>query len=96
MNLEQMREYLQDYYEIPIALRQQGTTNIECPYCGKKHDHGQQPGHHVAGCAGSEYGTGITVKERFFVPNYGYTIFEYEEGDGVNELTIPPNMMNPK
>jgi hypothetical protein len=28
----------------------------------------------------------VFVRDRCFVPNYGYTIFEYKESDGVNEL----------
>jgi hypothetical protein len=49
MNLEQMREYLQDLYGFPCVMRELGTTTIKCPYCGKIHDHGPQPGHHIAG-----------------------------------------------
>ena len=33
MSLEQMREYLQDYYGIPIAMRKQGTTVVASPFC---------------------------------------------------------------
>ena len=88
MDLEQMRGYLQENHGILIVLRQQGTTRVKCPYCGKMHDHGPQPGHHVAGCDDNDRnnGVGIVVGERFFVPNYGYTIYEYKEGNGVNEL----------
>jgi hypothetical protein len=31
-------------------------------------------------------GRGVFVRDRYFVPNYGYTIFEYKESDGANEL----------
>ena len=34
MTLEPIRKYLQDYYGIPIALREQGVTTVTCPYCG--------------------------------------------------------------
>jgi hypothetical protein len=47
-----------------------------------------QPGHHVAGCHDDDRfnGIGVVVGNRHFVPNYGYTIYEYREGNGVNEL----------
>jgi hypothetical protein len=43
-----------------------------------------QLGHHVALC--NDRGRGVFVRDRYFVPNYGYTIFEYKESDGANEL----------
>lgn len=55
--------------------------------------HGEITGHTMAACYrnGAE---GITVGERFFIPNYGYTIFEYKKGkDGVNTLIVPDNML---
>ena len=77
MNLEQMRKYLQEHHGIPMALRKQGTATIMCPHCGEKHEHGSEAGHYGAGCT-SECG-GIVLGERFFVPNYGYTIFECKD-----------------
>jgi hypothetical protein len=57
------------------------------------HDHGPQPGHsghYVALCDESDRLLGgIVVDERYFVPNYGYKIYEYRETEGVNELIIP-------
>ena len=38
------------------------------------HDHGPQPGHHVAGCALDEgEGEGIAIGVRYLIPNYGYS-----------------------
>lgn len=90
MDLDQMREYLQEYHGVPVVLREHGTTSIKCPYCLKIHDHAPQPGHHVALCDNNDRfnGVGIVVGERYFVPNYGYTIYEYKKGDGVNELLV--------
>jgi len=48
MNLDQMRVHLQEHCGIPIALREQGTTNVKCPCCLKLHNHEPQPEHHVA------------------------------------------------
>ena len=93
MSLEQMRLYLQELYGISIVLRKQGTTIVKCPCCSKMHDHGPQPEHHVALCEEADRckvnGIGIVIVERYFVPNYGYTIYEYRERDGVNEFIIP-------
>ncbi|CAB9513875.1 hypothetical protein SEMRO_619_G176410.1 [Seminavis robusta] len=89
MSLKDMQAYLQSYFGIPIALRRQGDTMINCPYCGKTHDHEPEPGHHVAQCAEDDRGGGIVVGERSFVPNYGYTIVEYVAKDGANQI-IPP------
>ena len=91
MNLEHMREYLQEHYGIPIVLREQGTTNIKCPYCQKLHEHTLEPGHHVAGCSDDDnyLGIGLIIGERYFVPNCGYTIIEYRNEDGVNILETP-------
>ena len=49
MSLEQMREYLQQHYGIPVALREQGTNTVQCPYCHGKH-HATETGHQGAGC----------------------------------------------
>lgn len=76
--------YLQDHYGIPVVLREQGTTAVTCPYCGGKHDHIVQPGHHQAPC--DDRGIVIVVGDRHFVPNYGYQIIEFRKGKGVNEL----------
>jgi hypothetical protein len=84
MSSEQMQAYLQEQYGVPIALRLQGTTTVKCPYCDSLHDHGPQPGYHVALC--DDRGQGVFVRDRYFVPNYGYTIFEYKESDRGNEL----------
>ena len=45
----------------------------------KKHDH-DEPGHHVAGCNEDDRynGIGVAVGERYFVPNFGCTIYEYK------------------
>lgn len=87
MNLDQMKECSQETLGVPVALRRQGTTIVKCPCCLKMHDHGPQPGHHVAGCDDHlRNGVGIVVGERHFVPNYGYTICKHRETDGVNEL----------
>lgn len=92
MNPEQMREYLQGYYGIPIAIWKQGTTVVVCPFCSKKHEHGKEPGHHPAGCEDDDRYIGIAIGDRQFVPSYGYTICEYKESGGVNELIVPDNL----
>jgi hypothetical protein len=91
MDLKQMRRYLQGRDGVPVVLRERGTVHITCPYCGKLHDHGRHAGFQVAGCDDNvRYGIGIFVGERYFVPNFGYQIYEYREGDdGIYELTIP-------
>ncbi|CAB9531692.1 expressed unknown protein [Seminavis robusta] len=90
MSSGQVQVYLQEHYGVPIVLREQGETNIKCPYCLKLYEHGLQTGHHVAGCDDCDRfnGIGIVVGERYFVPNYGYTIFLYKERAGVNELVV--------
>ena len=91
--LEQMRVYLQHCYGIPIALRPQGIEGVKCPYCDCLHDH-ELPGHHVAPCKDEHQEQGMFVGDRYFIPNYGYAVCEYREGDGVNELIIPDNLLN--
>ena len=88
MNLEQIRFYLQKHCGIPIVLREQGTVHIKCPHCLKLHEHGPQPGHHVAGCDDDDRfnGIGIVIGKRHFIPNYGYTIMECIEKEGANML----------
>ena len=87
MTVDQMQRYLQDLYGFPVVLRQQGTTKINCPYCGKSHDHSPETGHHPGGCEEHERNNIIlTIGSRSFVPNYGYTILSYVSDYGVNKL----------
>jgi hypothetical protein len=90
MSLEQMRLYLQELYCIPIALREQGTQTIKCPYCLQ---HESQPGRHLAGC-GDAAGAGLVIGDSYYVKNDGYTICEYKKQGGVNELIIPDNLLD--
>jgi len=87
MNLEGMRLYLQNHFEVPIALRRRGATTIKCPYCACEHNVGPQPGYHASLCSPKDRESmALVVGERYFVPGYGVVVFEYEEKDGVNEL----------
>jgi hypothetical protein len=87
MSLEQMRIYLQGYHGIPIVLRQQGTTAVKCVYCGKLHEHMGPPGHYVAGCDEKDrLNGGVAIGQRYFTNNYGYTVYDYKEAWGINEL----------
>lgn len=92
MDLKQMREYLQEYYGIPIALREQGARSVSCPYCLKRHRQGPGAGHRSADCDDNDRGMKIVIGERHFVPNYGYTIYEYRAHGEVNELIVPENL----
>ena len=81
MDLKQMRRYLQGHDGVPVVLRERGTVHITCPYCGELHEH-ESSGHQVAGCDDNVlYGIGIFVGERYFVPNWGYHVYEYKVGD---------------
>jgi hypothetical protein len=87
MSVKQMETYLQDFHGFPVAVRQQGTNHITCPYCKKHHHHDPGSGHYEAQCEEENYGTaGIVIGSRSFIPAYGYTIIEYEEVDGVNRI----------
>ena len=86
MTIRQMQTYLQDYHGIPIALREQGTSKVICPYCTKLHIHEPGPGHFVADCDEKDRNMGISVGDRYFVPNYGYLLLEYTAEDNVNKL----------
>lgn len=88
MSLEQMRSYLQESYGIPIVLREEGKTTVECPYCAKEHDHDPAPGHYKPACEPSP-GRGLVIGERSFVPAYGYKVMEYREEEGINTLIVP-------
>jgi len=95
MSVEQMRQYLQDFHGIPtIAIREQGSVLVTCPYCDNKHKHDpEQEGHAIAGCI-DEFpdGFGIIVNERHFMPSYGYTIYKFRDNNGINELITPVNL----
>ena len=54
MNLEQMREYLQEHYGVPISLRERGATTVQCPYCHGKH-HATSGSARIATCHPSEW-----------------------------------------
>jgi hypothetical protein len=79
INLEEMRLYLQDLYGIPIVLRQEGTTTVNCPYCFKIHEHTGPPGKYIAGCDITDRynGSGIVIGQRHFVAGYGYKLYDF-------------------
>jgi F0F1-type ATP synthase alpha subunit len=41
-----------------------------------------------------EGAVGLVIGERYFIPNYGYTICEYVRHDGVNQLIVPDNLLS--
>ena len=88
MTVKEMEKYLQDYYGRPIALRQEGSWNIACPYCKKHHVYEPGPGHYPSQCSDDfkDDGGGIVINNRTFIPNYGITIYEYRKEGGVNIL----------
>jgi hypothetical protein len=86
MTTRQMRAHLQDYHGIPVVLREQGVSEVVCPYCNKLHVHEPGPGHFVADCDEKDRNTRISVGDRYFVPNYGYLLLEYTAEDSVNKL----------
>jgi hypothetical protein len=94
MNLEQMRVYLQELHGVPVVLREQGTTSVKCTYCGKLHEHGGPPGHYVALCDDMDrFNVGVVVGQRSYIPNYGYTLYDYRENGRVNELIHDSDMV---
>jgi len=94
MTAMQMREYLQEYHGIPIAIREQGSPLVSCTYCYNIHEHDPaEQGHVTAGCIDDNpYGFGIIIGEKHFMPSYGYTIYEFRDNNEVNELITPNNL----
>lgn len=83
---EEMRLHLQEMFCVPIAVRKEGAANIDrCPYCSEPHTHGPLPGHRVAHCIDN---VGILVKDREFVPNYGYIIYHYDVDNKGNFMLL--------
>jgi hypothetical protein len=90
MGLEQMRDFLQMSHGVPVVLRKEGATNVKCVYCGKIHNHDGPPGHYVAECEEPErFNIGIVIGDRTYIPNYGYTIFDYRQnGKAIEESCL--------
>lgn len=90
MTLRQMREYLQDYYGIPIALKEEGANAITCPYCGELH-YTARSGHQEAACTRD---TGrIIIGDRYCIQNYGYTVVTYNSAEQRNQVIVPDNLL---
>lgn len=85
---KEMQYYLQYLYQLPLVLREKGTFSISCPYCGESHTPGDVTGHVQAQCTTPS--PGIAIENRFFHPNYGYSIMEFEKKDGLCLLTPLP------
>jgi hypothetical protein len=94
MTIEQMRYYLQEYHGVPIALREQGATDVTCPFCHKQHFEHPGAGHHVAQCEPSEWSP-VTINGKSFVAGYGYTIYEYYDTPNARKLNVAPNLDPP-
>ena len=84
----EMQNYLQHLYQLPLALREKGVFTITCPYCSETHTHGDVTGHVQTQCTLPS--PGITIEDRFFHPNYGYSILEFEKKDDSYLLTQLP------
>jgi hypothetical protein len=84
---DDMTNYLIQHHGKPCVLREEGTDDILCPYCGKSHYHADAHGHYCAGCADYNFGTHITINfgthitigSCSFNPAYGYDIYEYKK-----------------
>lgn len=72
-------------------LRKQGTHAVRCPHCDQTHEHEAVPGPYIAPCDEKLRFTMIAVVGRSFMPNYGYTVKEYEQEGGANVLGGPGN-----
>ena len=89
VSVSDARDYLQDHFGVPIALKKRGYSSIQCPYCGKEHFY-QGTGYQNIQCSKEDRrGRSIIVGERSFVPNYGYTVVEYEEEEESNRVIVP-------
>ncbi len=81
---------MQQHMNKPVTLRKQGTSEYICPYCGETHE--AEPGSYHTGvpCADEARfnGRGIIIGDRFFLPGYGLTIMEYQEGEKVNKIIV--------
>ena len=89
VSVSDARDYLQDHFGVPIALKKKGHSGVKCPHCGKEHFH-QDSGYQDTQCSEEDRrGRSIVVGERSFVPNYGCTVVEYEEGKESNRVIAP-------
>jgi len=95
MTAMQMREYLQEYHGIPIAIREQGSPIVSCPYCYNNHEHDPAEQAHVtAGCIDDNpNGFGIIIGEKHDMPSYGYTMYKIRSNKEVNKLITPHNLL---
>lgn len=94
MGLGQLRDYLEQYFGIPIGLRRLGTSEVICPFCDEIHGTDVLSGHQEAGCDPNiRDNIEIYINDRRFIVNYGMTVIDYkEDGKGVKEVIIPPNL----
>jgi hypothetical protein len=76
MSVEEMQIFLTEIQGKPIVLRHEGETEIKCPYCGNLHTHSLWDAGHVEALC-EDRDIEITINGRAFIPNYGYTIYEY-------------------
>lgn len=99
MTPSEMQMYLQEFCGIPVALRHEGKTAINCcPHCGHRHVHSHwETGHTNALCKDKDRNVTITINGRDFIPNYGCVIHEHKlvsDGDDVHFETaafLPPD-----
>lgn len=89
MSIMQLKDYLQDSTGVPVALKEEGTDVVRCPYCNELHFVDAESGLYVAGCSDDiRSEIGIVIGERSFHPNYGFVVYTYRIQDEVNELII--------
>lgn len=87
MSLEEVRDYLNEHFGVPVVLRKKGETEITCPYCGQGHHHQKESGHYVALCdEGVREGVELVIGNRRFVPGYGHDVIHFKERDNVNVI----------
>lgn len=78
----EIQKMISDELNIPVVLREDGSSAVDCPFCNDIHQHPDAEGRVVPDCASDNNETILHFGDRSFNCRYGYIVYPYKMHEG--------------